>query len=508
MLRAGLLYFCALLNLVLAILLYSRMTRNKAVIHLSLTALFSALYSFATAMMLTVWSLDFSYSFKLFWARATWVGILALAAYVNFVYYFTNRTKNITFKLLFWYVSAGTLFLITLFTPLVVTSLKIDALEPLEEKTGMLGSVGRVYIIAGLTTGLIYLLKDYLKSKGFRRLQLRYFILGTAIYSGAVLILTGIVPLLLKEIWPTNFAPLFSFFWIGLTGYAITRYRLMDIRFAIHKGIIYLFSCLTIGALILFLTFIFPQFGATMSIVSFFGGILSSVLFLRLAKFYEKIAGRYFYYTAYNIQNVIAELQEKLTRVLEIERLSSLIINTLKITLQLDKIAIITRKLGGNEYIIQDIINFDKESLSDLIKETSFLRHLEKEDKPLLREELAKKDLSEIREKIEKADVSLYFPLILKGELIGIIILGDKITGEAFSSRDISLLTSLARSASIAFENALLYSEIKKRKEDLERFNKLAVGREMKMIELKEKIKELEEKLKEKESQVKNSNNL
>ena len=42
--------------------------------------------------------------------------------------------------------------------------------------------------------------------------------------------------------------------------------------------------------------------------------------------------------------------------------------------------------------------------------------------------------------------------------------------------------------------------EIEKRKEDLEKFYKLTVGRELRMIELKKQIKELEEKMKEKEN--------
>ncbi|MCD6528528.1 hypothetical protein J7K44_02725, partial [bacterium] len=64
--------------------------------------------------------------------------------------------------------------------------------------------------------------------------------------------------------------------------------------------------------------------------------------------------------------------------------------------------------------------------------------------------------------------------------------------------QDLDLLTTLASQAAIAFNNALSYTEIEKRKEELEKFYKLTVGRELRMIELKKKIKELEEKMEKK----------
>jgi len=76
------------------------------------------------------------------------------------------------------------------------------------------------------------------------------------------------------------------------------------------------------------------------------------------------------------------------------------------------------------------------------------------------------------------------------------VILGNKLSGESYTVQDLDLLTTLTVQAAIALNNGLSYSEIERRKEELERVLKAVVGRELRMIELKKKIKELEERLK------------
>ena len=103
-------------------------------------------------------------------------------------------------------------------------------------------------------------------------------------------------------------------------------------------------------------------------------------------------------------------------------------------------------------------------------------------------------DFKIIKDKISKNKIGVLLPLFQKEDLVGIVFLGNKISAKPFSSEDVYLLEVLSYQVSISINNALLYEEIKKDKAVLEKFYKLTVGREVKMAELKEKIRELEGK--------------
>jgi GAF domain-containing protein len=50
--------------------------------------------------------------------------------------------------------------------------------------------------------------------------------------------------------------------------------------------------------------------------------------------------------------------------------------------------------------------------------------------------------------------------MIFSNRLIGIIVLGSKISGDAYSSEDLNLLNTLSKQAAIAINNAMLYKEV------------------------------------------------
>jgi signal transduction histidine kinase len=126
---------------------------------------------------------------------------------------------------------------------------------------------------------------------------------------------------------------------------------------------------------------------------------------------------------------------------------------------------------GTIRYKITKVIGFNETNGISLVQDNFLTQYLQKTQKPLVRDELQMitKDLSDARERqnffqlaenIKRIEASLCLPMIISGKLIGIIVLGSKISGDAYTSDDLNLLNTLSKQAAIAVDNARLYKEV------------------------------------------------
>jgi signal transduction histidine kinase len=172
-----------------------------------------------------------------------------------------------------------------------------------------------------------------------------------------------------------------------------------------------------------------------------------------------------------------------------------LIINTIRQTVRLNQIAILlVRKSRPGSYDISKAIGLDKKDCRLLTRDGLLGRYLEKAKSPLSIDELSllsvggKNDFEKIFENMQKIGVSLCLPLINEKKLIGIIVLGSKISGGAYTGEDLGLLSTLANQAGIAISNARLYQQVSD-------FNQVLQSKVDKQTrELRAKAKELGEK--------------
>lgn len=83
------------------------------------------------------------------------------------------------------------------------------------------------------------------------------------------------------------------------------------------------------------------------------------------------------------------------------------------------------------------------------------------------------------------------FPLLVKNRLLGIINFFTVGT-VLLTGRDFSLLSVLAAQVSLSLDHMVRVEELRDRNAELEKFNRLAVDRELRMVELKKRVRELE----------------
>ncbi len=72
----------------------------------------------------------------------------------------------------------------------------------------------------------------------------------------------------------------------------------------------------------------------------------------------------------------------------------------------------------------------------------------------------------EIHERFQGAGVEVMTPLVVRGELVGVILLGGKASGEAFTQEDRELARALGRHVGVGLHNHRLLREVERRAEE------------------------------------------
>jgi len=481
----------AILSIVFSGIIYFQNRKRRINRIFGLMGLSIAMWGFSYGM----WQLSQDEEIALFWSRmlslgATFIPIL----FLDWVLTLLDLQKEKRKILIFGYLLTF-LFVIFSFTPFYVRSVEPELNFPWWPKPGVLY---HFYIFLGylglMGYGLNLLYKTYKTVSGYKHEQIKYVLIGTLIGIGG-----GATNFLLWYGIPfppygTFLVPLYPF----ILGYAMSRYRLMDIRFVLGRGAVYISSLITTVALAFLLMFLNNRFfGAIPFNVS--GPlilVISILLFQPILRFYEKLASRYFYYTFYSYQTVLTDLGRGLTRFLDLDQLSSLIVSTLMNTMKLDRTVVLLREPGDGEYIIQRNIGFKEENGISLVKDNFLTIWLEKAQKPLVYEEISliirdttgkeeRERLERLQGNMKRIEAALCLPLFIEEKIVGMIVLGNKLSGEPYSTQDIELLTTLSNQASIALQNAKSYSEVKGFSKKLEKEVEKAT------VELREAYEEL-----------------
>ncbi len=468
----------AIISFVLSWIVFQQGKKNKTNISFALFTFFIGLWAFCF----------YFYFHPVFFSQLVWIKLVYLISIfmippaLYFILCFPMRRMKSLFPFVMLYTACSLpLIWLLFFTDHWVEEVIVYPWGP-QTVTGSGYVFYFIFVGAVALFGFYNLTKNYLAARGILKAQLKFFLLGVFFFGVPTIIVDIVLPLVSGNSRYFWLSPVFALAVPGATTYAITRYRLMDVRIAIGKGLVYIFTLAALVALIFLSIFLSTKLPTPVStnVVLVLAMIVGILLFQPIFRFYEKFAAKYFYYVFYSYQTVLTDLGKGLTRFLDLNQLSSLIVNTLMNTMKLDRTVVLLREPGDGEYRIQKNIGFREENGISLVKDNFLTIWLERTQKPLVYEELSlivrdttkeeeKERLGILQSNMKRIEAALCLPLFIEDKIIGMIVLGNKLSGDPYSEQDIELLTNLANQASVSFQNARLYSEIKGFSEKLER---------------------------------------
>jgi len=305
-------------------------------------------------------------------------------------------------------------------------------------------------------------------------------LLGALVSFVPVLLMLATQVFLLRVTFPLWLALLwFSVFPVAVA-YGIVRGQFFDIRGLARSSAAYGTATLAItGLFALLITFAdaaFARFNVEasspyFSVTFLFFAILA---FNPLLNRLQALVDRVFDRDHAGYRTAVREISEAMVAMLSLNEISDRLLVAVTDTMGVDRAMILL--LGKDERMLRPVAwrgDWDEEDLEIALPvDHPIGKHLW-----MRRQELARSDFDDAteaetrdasRDFFDSLDVKLLVPILFGVDLLGVIVVGAKLSGELLSADDRQLLRTLANQSAIAIENAQAFDEIAKLNETLE----------------------------------------
>jgi len=397
--------------------------------------------------------------------------ILQPALFLHFVLTFPERRAFVNkhrWALPLLYLPGATLLLV-----------QVVALQFLKASERLLWNLNRVhwaYLTIFFVSAAVVLWRNYRQAtEPILRQQLKWITRGTVL---------AIAPFTLIYVLPYLFGAMpslpmkvtvLSLGLLPLTfGYAIVRYRLMDVDLIFKRGMAYtLAAAAIVGAYFAIVAAIaelvhtrVPSSGPAGLMVAI---VVTALLFDPVRKWIQEKLDLFFYRTRYDYRRTLIEFGRELSSETDLDKMLSSLVDRLARTLVVDRIAIFLGNSDSSRFELSKSFGLGAVGGVDL----SFLSKPRLEDAAghIFFENTRQlpRETASAQEAISRLDLNYYIPCHARQKTIAFLGLGKTMEGDFLSSEDVELLETLAGYIAIAIQNARLYASLEQKVTEYER---------------------------------------
>ena len=337
----------------------------------------------------------------------------------------------------------------------------------LTRRTGPLYELFVTYVTTVVAAGLLVFARKWRSARERQRAQLNYFGLGLAITATGVITLNLVIPTFTGR---SNFSfvgPYFGLPFIALTAHSIIRYRFMDLRIVLRRGVT-LAIATALSVIPLFAAAFFvsrPLFTqsslAPTEMVVAIGTLLGVGLLIPPGRdLAEALLDRYICRSRRTPGELLRQASAHLARTLELEQLQSVMTGTINTAVQPEGVAFY---LKHREHFRMSAVRIPQSGSAfeaPYVPPPMIMKHILTSNALLIRDELDGAVEPSLRAELDRTKWALVLPLLSHDELLGIVSVGCKRSGDPYFAEDIDALVTLSNHAGSALNNAILYEKV------------------------------------------------
>jgi signal transduction histidine kinase len=206
----------------------------------------------------------------------------------------------------------------------------------------------------------------------------------------------------------------------------------------------------------------------------------------------QKAVEKTLFRDVFDLEAVLRGYSERISHVLDLERLAETMIETVDKTLRIDHGALVmVRSEKGGALVFSPVPAGGNSSLPSLtfLPESPLVHRLVESCEPLTHYDVDMlpdfAGVSELeREVIKKWGGEFYLPIRARGEVVAVLALSAKRSGDPYLDNDILLLQTLADQTAVALENARLFADLKALNREITELNQSLERANLELSEL------------------------
>lgn len=437
-------------NLIIAAFSYFKNRHHATNILLAVTAIVMSVWSVANYLSLAQPNPELTIKYIRI--------VMLFAALINYSVFLLLKTfpRNVLGVKRGWFIAmtifTGVVCILAL-SPFLFTGVTIQG-SSIQPIPGPAIPVFLLHTVGLLGAGFFSIIRKFRHAKRIEKAQLRFLVYGLVATLSVIILSNFVGPVVFKSSALVSLGPSYTLIFIGSISYAILRHRLLNIRAIVARSVTYI---LLLGAL---------AGGYSLSLVAIsqtllrdapaeardFASILLSVVlvltFQPIRRLFERITDRLLYRDRYDSQQVTGSVTKILASELILDRL---------LGSSLQEICRAMRIQSGHFMVFDDDKIYKVVHYGPIPKKLIVVPELLQLNRELL---IADEIEGKRKEIMEHHEIRVSVQLKTKDELIGYLLLGDKLSGDIYSNQDITVLEILAGELAVAIQNAKSYEEI------------------------------------------------